>query len=119
MKLEQYFEAYDNTHTLAGKSPEWSVMRRRIRWSLARPALELAGQVAFVLGCLALGWWGSPIGYLLALGVLCFMPQHRFALPWELSHPAAECDPSHLIQHFHTGAGPITGRDMTCIAMRQ
>lgn len=76
MKLEDYFEAYDRAHTLAGDSPEWGAMRKKIRWALARPILELTGQFAFLLGCLALGIWGNPIGYLLALGTLCFIPQY-------------------------------------------
>jgi len=76
MKLEQYFEAYDNTHTLAGKSPDWGTMRRKVRWTIARPILELTGQVVFLLACVALGLWGSPIGYLLAISALCFIPQH-------------------------------------------
>jgi len=76
MKLEDYFDAYDRTHTLVGGSPEWGAMRKKIRWALARPILELTGQVAFLLGCLALGIWGSPIGYLLALGTLWFIPQY-------------------------------------------
>jgi hypothetical protein len=76
MKLEQYFEAYDNTHTLAGKSPDWGHMRRKIQWTIARPILELTGQVVFLLACVALGFWGHPIGYLLAISALCFIPQY-------------------------------------------
>jgi len=76
MKLEQYFEAYDNTHTLAGRSPDWGTMRRKVQWTIARPILELTGQVVFLLACVALGLWGSPIGYLLAISALCFIPQY-------------------------------------------
>jgi hypothetical protein len=76
MKLEKYFEAYDNSHALAGKSPDWTTTRHRIHKSLARPYLELAGRIILLLACIALGWWGHPIGYLLALGNLCFIPQY-------------------------------------------
>jgi hypothetical protein len=76
MKLEQYFEAYDNSHALAGKSPDWNTTRRKVQWSLARPFLELAGRILFLLACVALGLWGHPIGYLLAIATLCFIPQY-------------------------------------------
>lgn len=76
MKLEQYFEAYDSIHTISGKSPDWNTTRRKVQWTLARPILELTGQVAYLLACLALGLWGSPIGYLLAISALCFIPQY-------------------------------------------
>jgi hypothetical protein len=76
MKLEDYFDAYDKTHDLAGGTPDWGTLRKKVRRSLARPVLELTGQVVFLLACLALGIWGHRIGYLLALGALCFIPQY-------------------------------------------
>ncbi len=75
MKLEEYFEAYDQTHHLAGGSPEWKTLRKQVRRAMARPVLESAGRILFILACVALGIWGHGIGYLLALGTLCFLPQ--------------------------------------------
>lgn len=80
MKLEEYFEAYDQTHHLAGGSPDWKTFRKQVRRAMARPVLGSAGQLLFMLACLALGIWGHGIGYLLALGTLCFLPQRIRAL---------------------------------------
>lgn len=76
MKLNDYFDAYDNTHALAGAETDWKALRKKVRRSLARPALELTGQIVFLLACLALGIRGHWIGYPLALGALCFVPQY-------------------------------------------
>jgi hypothetical protein len=51
-------------------------LRKKVRRSLARPTLELIGQILFLLACLALGIRGHWIGYPLALGALCFVPQY-------------------------------------------
>jgi hypothetical protein len=85
MKLEDYFDAYDKTHDLAGGAPHWEVLRKKVRRSLARPALELTWQVIFLVACLALGMWGHPIGYMLALGALCFIPQYVGSLRTQIA----------------------------------
>jgi hypothetical protein len=98
MKLEQYFEAYDNTHALAGKSPDWSATRRRIQWNLARPVIELGARIVFLLACVALGWWGHPIGYLPALATLCFIPQYLGNLREQIASIRSLSDEGELQQ---------------------
>jgi hypothetical protein len=104
MKLEQYFDAYDNTHALAGTSPDWEATRRKVRWCLARPYLELTGRIIFLLGCLALGWSGHPIGFLLALGTLCFIPRYISDLREQTNSVRNLMDEEELQQLLHKEA---------------
>ena len=64
------------------------------------PALELAGQVVFLLACLALGIWGHWIGYLLALGALCFIPQYVGSLRAQLASIRDLSSEVELQQHL-------------------
>lgn len=73
-QLDDFFDAYDQTHELAGEEPDWQDLRKRVRKALARPVWELAGQIIFVLAALIWGIFGHPIGYFLAIGELCFLP---------------------------------------------
>ena len=100
MKLEDYFDAYDKTHDLAGGAPDWGTLRKKVRRSLARPALELTGQVVFLLACLALGIWGHRIGYLLALGALCFIPQYVGSLRAQIASIKDLSSEVELQQHL-------------------
>lgn len=100
MKLEDYFDAYDQTHDLAGGAPDWGTLRKKVRRSLARPVLELTGQVVFLFACLALGIWGHRIGYLLALGALCFIPQYVGSLRAQIASIRDLSSEVELQQHL-------------------
>ena len=69
-KLDDYFDAYDQVHALAGHTPDWGVFRKNVRWSLARPILKLVWAIAFFVGTLLWGIFGHPSGYMLAVGTL-------------------------------------------------
>ena len=73
-QLDDFFDAYDRTHSLAGDAPDWDSQRKKVRRALARPVYELVGKVALALLCLAWGILGHPNGYLLAVGILLFLP---------------------------------------------
>jgi fatty acid desaturase len=100
MKLDDYLAAYDRTHNLAGGAPDWGTLRKKVRRSLARPALELTGQVIFLFACLALGIWGHWIGYLLALGALCFIPQYVGSLRAQIASIKDLSSEVELQQHL-------------------
>jgi hypothetical protein len=103
-RLEDFFDAYDKTHNLSGGSPEWKHVRRRVRRALARPVLELAGRVAFLIACVLLGILAHPIGYFLAIGTLCFIPQHIQRIRKEITSIAELSSSAELQQHLQKEA---------------
>jgi hypothetical protein len=103
-RLEDFFDAYDKTHDLSGGAPEWKHLRRRVRRALARPVLELAGQVAFLIACLIFGIMADPIGYVLAVGTLCHIPQYVRRVRKEITGIAELSSNEELRKHLQEEA---------------
>lgn len=73
-QLDDYFEAYDKAHALAGETPDWETQRRKVRRALARPAFALAGRVLLILVATLCGIMAHPMFYLIAGSSLFFLP---------------------------------------------
>lgn len=104
MKLDDYFDAYDRAHELSAGAADWVTLRKKVRRSLARPAFELAGKMVYLVACLAFGIWGHRIGYLLALGALCFIPQYVGRLRAQIASVRELSSEGDLQQHLEKEA---------------
>lgn len=99
-KLDDYFDAYDKTYNLSGFTADWKDVRRRVRRTIARPIFELTGQVVFLIACLTWGIIAHPIGYILAFGALCFIPQYIGRVRKEIKRISELASDDELFQHL-------------------
>ena len=98
--LDDYFDAYDQTCALTTGAPGGKHLRKRIRRAHARPMLDLAWRIFLLAAFVTFGIYGHNIGYMLAAGSLCFIPQHIQKFRREMEAITQLSDDGELRQHL-------------------